>query len=145
MTPDRILTFGDFRLDPVSGHLYRRREPVALAPKAFALLQCLAGQAGRLVSKQELLTAVWPGVFVGDAVLKSTIREVRKALGDDSNEPRFIETAHRRGYRFVAPVDPRRQAAGGRHGRRRACATRAAATSTSRIRSSAPARSISCS
>src|SRR5215203_6813855 len=105
MTPERILTFGEFRLDPVSGHLYRGQQIVALAPKAFALLQFLAGQAGRLVSKQDLLTAVWPGVFVGDDVLKSTIREVRKALGDQSNEPRFIETAHRRGYRFIAPVN----------------------------------------
>lgn len=104
MPQDQIVTFAEFRLDPVSGHLYREDEPVALAPKAFALLQCLVNQAGRLVSKQELLAAVWPGVFVGDAVLKSTIREVRKALGDDSSEPRFIETAHRRGYRFMAPV-----------------------------------------
>ena len=105
MTSERILTFGEFRLDPVSGHLYRGAQIVALAPKAFALLQFLAGQAGRLVSKQDLLTAVWPGVFVGDDVLKSTIREVRKALGDHSSEPRFIETAHRRGYRFMAPVN----------------------------------------
>lgn len=104
MNQDQVVTFAEFRLDPVSGHLYREDEPVALAPKAFALLQCLVSQAGRLVSKQELLAAVWPGVFVGDAVLKSTIREVRKALGDDSSEPRFIETAHRRGYRFMAPV-----------------------------------------
>ncbi len=104
MTPDRILTFAGFRLDAVSGHLYRGDEIVALAPKAFALLQFLANNAGRLVSKQELLSAVWPGVFVGDAVLKGTIRELRKALADDSHEPRFIETAHRRGYRFVAPV-----------------------------------------
>ena len=81
MTPGRILTFGEFRLDPTSGHLFRGTEVVALAPKAFTLLQFLAGQAGRLVSKQELLSAVWPGVFVGDAVLKSTIRELRKALG----------------------------------------------------------------
>jgi pimeloyl-ACP methyl ester carboxylesterase len=100
----RILSFGEFRLDPVSGHLYRRNERVALAPKAFALLQFLAGQAGRLVPKEELLEAVWPDVFVGDAVLKGTIRELRKALQDDSHEPRFIETAHRRGYRFIAHV-----------------------------------------
>ena len=104
MTPDRILTFAEFRLDAVSGHLYRGDEIVALAPKAFALLQFLAGHAGRLVSKQELLSAVWPGVFVGEAVLKGAIRELRKALADDSHEPRFIETAHRRGYRFVSPV-----------------------------------------
>ena len=56
------------------------------------------------MSKQELLSAVWPDVFVGDAVLKGTIRELRKALGDDSHEPRFIETAHRRGYRFIPQV-----------------------------------------
>jgi DNA-binding winged helix-turn-helix (wHTH) protein len=74
---------------------------------------------------------VWPGVFVGDAVLKSTIRELRKALGDDSHEPRFIETAHRRGYRFMAPVTAI-AAAGARQ--RRASATRTAATSTSPIR-----------
>ena len=110
MHTDRILTFGEFRLDPVSGHLYREAEVVPLAPKAFALLSFLAGQSGRLVSKQELLAAIWPGVFVGDAVLKSTIRELRKALGDDSHEPRFIETAHRRGYRFVATVSARRRA-----------------------------------
>ena len=104
MSSERILAFAEFRLDPVSGHLYRRNEAVPLAPKAFALLQFLAGQAGRLTSKEELLGAVWPGVFVGDAVLKGTIRELRKALGDDSHEPRFIETAHRRGYRFIAHV-----------------------------------------
>ena len=97
MSANRILAFAEFRQDPVSGHLYRRNEPVALAPKAFALLELLAGEAGRLLSKQELLTAIWPGVFVGDAVLKSAIRELRKALGDDSSAPRFIETAHRRG------------------------------------------------
>lgn len=104
MAADHILTFGEFRLDAVSGHLYRGLDSIALAPKAFALLQVLAGQAGRLVSKQELLSQVWPGVFVGDSVLKGAIREVRKALNDDSHEPRFIETAHRRGYRFIAPV-----------------------------------------
>src|SRR5687767_4724446 len=104
MNADRVLAFAEFRLDPVSGHLYRRNEAVPLAPKAFTLLQCLAAQSGRLVSKQELLAAVWPDVFVGDAVLKGAIRELRKALDDDSHEPRFIETAHRRGYRFMAHV-----------------------------------------
>src|SRR5687768_7588968 len=104
MSADRVLSFAEFRLDPVAGHLYRKNERIPLPPKAFALLQFLAGQTGRLVSKEELLSAVWPGVFVGDAVLKGTIRELRKALGDDSHEPRFIETAHRRGYRFIPHV-----------------------------------------
>jgi pimeloyl-ACP methyl ester carboxylesterase len=106
MTSDRVLTFGDYRLDPFSGHLYRGDQAVALTPKAFALLHYLAARAGRLVPKTELLSAIWPGVFVGDAVLKSSIRELRKSLGDDSQQPRFIETAHRRGYRFIAPITP---------------------------------------
>ena len=104
MTSGAPLSFGDFHLDPVSGHLYQGSMAVPLTPKGFALLHYLAAQAGRLVPKQELLDAVWPGVFVGDAVLKVTIRELRKALGDDPQAPRFIETAHRRGYRFIAPV-----------------------------------------
>ena len=104
MITETALAFLEFRLDPVSGHLYRGDIPVPLTPKAFALLQYLAQSAGKLVSKQELLDTVWAGVFVGDAVLKSTMREVRKALGDDADAPRFIETAHRRGYRFIAPV-----------------------------------------
>jgi pimeloyl-ACP methyl ester carboxylesterase len=98
------LTFGEFRLDPVSGRLYRGELPVPLTPKAFALLQHLTVGAGRLIPKAELLEVVWPGVYVGDAVLKTSIREIRRALADDSHTPRFIETAHRRGYRFIAPV-----------------------------------------
>ena len=98
------LSFGEFTLDPGSGHLYRGEAILPLTPKAFAVLQHLASNAGRLVGKQELLDTVWPGVFVGDAVLKVAIREVRRALNDDSHAPRFIETAHRRGYRFMAPV-----------------------------------------
>lgn len=101
--------FGPFRLDRVSGQLYRGSAVVPLAPKAFALLQHLASQPGRLFTKEELLESVWPGVFVGDAVLKVAIRDIRKALGDDAHSPRFIETAHRRGYRFrgdeFSPVD----------------------------------------
>lgn len=96
------LTFGEFRLDPVSGQLYRGATPVPLAPKAFALLHCLARSPGRLISKNELLDTLWPGVYVTDAVLKTAIRELRRALDDDSHSPRFIQTAHRRGYRFIA-------------------------------------------
>ena len=104
MPSETPVAFLDYRLDPPSGHVYRGADVVPLTPKAFALLGYLAERAGRLVLKHELLEAIWPGVCVGDAVLKSTIREVRKALGDDPAAPRFIETAHRRGYRFIAPV-----------------------------------------
>ncbi len=104
MVSSPVLTFAEFRLDPERGELLHGTSAVALTPKAFALLEYLASRAGRLVPKQELLDAVWPNVFVGEAVLKGTIRDVRRALGDDSHAPQFIQTAHRRGYRFVAPV-----------------------------------------
>ena len=58
-----IFTFGEFRLDPASGRLTRHGEPVTLAPKAFSLLQYLAGQPGRLIPKDELLSAVWPALL----------------------------------------------------------------------------------
>ena len=70
------------------------------------MLQCLAQRPGRLVTKDELYNAVWPGVFVGDAALKVCVLEIRRALADDAKAPRFIETVHRRGYRFIAPVAP---------------------------------------
>ena len=104
MTGELTRQFGAFRLDPSSGHLYRDGRPVPLTPKAFGVLQHLVANADRLIPKQELLDAVWPGVFVTDAVLKVAIREVRKALDDHPEAPAFIETAHRRGYRFIAPV-----------------------------------------
>ena len=99
-----------------------------LHAEGFALLAVPGERPGRLVSKQELLDAVWPGVYVGDAVLKTTIRDIRRALGDDSHAPRFIETAHRRGYRFIAP---------GRHARTSRCAT-----SVPRPRTPPPARAL---
>ncbi|MGE0362476.1 MAG: alpha/beta fold hydrolase [Vicinamibacterales bacterium] len=104
MTDAPTLTFGPFRLDVRNATLERDGTPVALTPKAFSVLHLLAAHAGRLVTKEEFLDVVWPGVFVGDAALKVCIREIRKALGDDPLTPAYIQTAHRRGYRFVAPV-----------------------------------------
>jgi DNA-binding winged helix-turn-helix (wHTH) protein/tetratricopeptide (TPR) repeat protein len=78
---------------------------VPLAPKAFGVLRHLAEHRNRLVTKDDLLDAVWPGVFVGDAVLKVAVREVRLALDDDAREPQYIQTAHRRGYRFIGDVE----------------------------------------
>ncbi len=75
-----------------------------LTPKAFSVLDYLARHANRLVTKHELLDHVWPEVHVGDAVLKVAIREIRHALHDDSSAPRFVQTARRVGYRFLAPV-----------------------------------------
>lgn len=99
------LSFGPFVLDPVRGTLTREGEPVPLTPRAMDVLDYLARRPGRLVTKAELLDAAWAGTFVGDGALKVCIREIRKALGDDAKRPAYVETAHRRGYRFVAPVE----------------------------------------
>jgi DNA-binding winged helix-turn-helix (wHTH) protein len=73
-------------------------------PKAFAVLHYLIDRSGQLVTKEELLNSIWPDTFVSDAVLKVTIRQLREALDDDPKVPRYIETAHRRGYRFIGQL-----------------------------------------
>ena len=104
MEPQQQVIFHPFRLDVANQRLWREEKAVPLTLKAFAVLRCLVDRAGQLVTKEELLEAVWPQTFVSDAVLKVRIGELRKALGDEARTPRFIETAQRRGYRFVAKV-----------------------------------------
>ena len=101
--------FPPFRLDTVDQCLWRRGETgqderVLLTPKAFAVLHHLLEHAGRLVTQQELLDAVWPDTFVQPEVLKYQIADIRSILGDNPKDPVFIETLPRRGYRFVAAV-----------------------------------------
>ena len=98
------VTFSGFRLDATNEQLSQGVQAIPLRPKAFAVLAHLVEHAGQLVTKQQLLEAVWPGTFVTDAVLKDSIRQLRDALGDDAESPRFIETAHRRGYRFIGRI-----------------------------------------
>jgi DNA-binding winged helix-turn-helix (wHTH) protein/tetratricopeptide (TPR) repeat protein len=96
------LAFPPFRLDVADERLWRGTQAVPLTPKALAVLRYLVEKRGRLVTKDELLNTVWPGVHVGDAVLKSCVLEIRRAMDDHARSPKFIETVHRRGYRFVA-------------------------------------------
>jgi predicted ATPase/DNA-binding winged helix-turn-helix (wHTH) protein len=101
--------FPPFRLDPGNQCLWRRTEVgddkrIRLTPKAFAVLHYLVEHAGRLVTHDELLDAVWPETYVQAEVLKSHIFDVRRALGDRAKQPRFIETFARRGYQFIAAV-----------------------------------------
>src|SRR5262245_21087483 len=100
MTPSGSILFPPFRLEVGGEQLWRNGTVIALRPKTFAVLRHLVENAGRLVTKDELLDTVWPRTAVSDTVLKSCVRELRKALGDDVGEPRYIETVHRRGYRF---------------------------------------------
>jgi DNA-binding winged helix-turn-helix (wHTH) protein len=104
-----IMEFAGFRLDTINLCLWRRGnvgedERTALTPKAFDVLRYLVEHAGRLVTQDEILSALWPQSYVNPEVLKRQVLEVRKALGDDPRNPRFIETMPRRGYRFIAPV-----------------------------------------
>jgi DNA-binding winged helix-turn-helix (wHTH) protein len=101
--------FLPFRPDTVNQFLWRRcdtgdDERILLTPKAFAVLRYLVEDEGRLVTQDELLDAVWPGVHVQPQVVKSHILDIRSALGDRAKNPLFIETLHRRGYRFIAAV-----------------------------------------
>jgi len=96
--------FHSFRLDTVNECLWRGGERIPLTRKAFAIARHLIEHAGRLVTKEELMEAVWPGIYVQEENLKVHILELRRALGDQAKNPSFIETLHGRGYRFIAPV-----------------------------------------
>src|ERR1043165_2876067 len=91
------LRFDEFELDEENALLTRGGRPVALPPKAFAVLCALAKQPGKLTKKEDLLDAVWGHRHVSESVLKTTINQLRSLLGDDPRAPRYIETAHRRG------------------------------------------------
>ena len=93
--------FGPFRLDVENERLWRGREQIILRPKSFAVLRYLVAQPRQLVTRDEILEAVWRGIAVTDAVLTVCIGEIRQALGDDRHRPQYIETVHRRGYRFI--------------------------------------------
>src|SRR6266404_4890640 len=98
------IAFGPYVLEAENARLLRAGRPVALTPKALAVLHYLATRPDRLVTKNELLSFVWEDVLVSDASIKVCVREIRKALNDGAKTPIYIETVHRRGYRFIAPI-----------------------------------------
>jgi TolB-like protein/DNA-binding winged helix-turn-helix (wHTH) protein/Flp pilus assembly protein TadD len=96
--------FKTFRLDTANHLLWRNGDRVPLAPKAFDVLAYLVEHAGRLVTQDEILEALWSETYVNPEVLRKYILEIRRTLGDRPDSPEFIETMPKRGYRFVAPV-----------------------------------------
>jgi|KBSMisStandDraft_5_1062788.scaffolds.fasta_scaffold00566_15 DNA-binding winged helix-turn-helix (wHTH) protein/tetratricopeptide (TPR) repeat protein len=104
MQATKEIAFGQFRLDLTNECLWNGTRAISLRPKAFAVLKLLIDNSGQLLTKQQVLDTVWPGTFVGDAVLKDNIRQLREALHDDAGSPAYIETAHRRGYRFIGKL-----------------------------------------
>ena len=101
-SPDRI--FPPFRLDSVNQCLWREDVRIEIAPKPFAVLRYLVDHPGRLVTQEELLEALWPETYVQPEILRTYILELRKTLGDEAKQPRFIRTFPKRGYQFVAPI-----------------------------------------
>jgi DNA-binding winged helix-turn-helix (wHTH) protein len=95
-----VLCFGEYRLDAVQG-LSRGGNEVRVTPKSLSVLRVLAERAGQVVTKEELFRQVWAETAVSDTALTSCIQELRRAFEDDARKPRFIETVHRRGYRFL--------------------------------------------
>ena len=95
---------GDWRVEPSTDALYQGRRKVHLQPKIMEMLLFLVEHRDRVVSKEEILAAVWPDTFVAEVALTRCISQLRRALDDDTRNPRFIETIPKKGYRIVAPV-----------------------------------------
>lgn len=100
----RRLAFGEFTLDAGDERLYGPVGPIKIGNKAFRVLQVLIEQDGLLVTKDALFESVWDGTIVSESALTSVVKELRRALGDEPRNPRFIESAYGRGYRFIAGV-----------------------------------------
>lgn len=106
-----LLTFRDCELDTRLFALRRSGQPRQVEPLVFDLLLYLARHRNRIVTRQELLDALWAGKVVSESALSSCIKAARQAVGDSGEEQGCIATLHRRGYRFVAPVQEREQPA----------------------------------
>jgi DNA-binding winged helix-turn-helix (wHTH) protein/TolB-like protein/Flp pilus assembly protein TadD len=100
-----VFRFGDFVLDVSQRRLLRSGEDVYLPPKTFELLLHLLQNRGRVLTKDELLEAVWPDVNVVENTLAQRIREIRESLGDGAHGSRFIKTVPKVGYQFIAELD----------------------------------------
>lgn len=100
------LSFGEFTIDRADERLLGPQGPVRLGNKAFRVLLELAEQDGRLLTKDALFSSVWDGTIVGESALTSVIKELRRALGDESRTPRYIESVYGRGYRLLPDVRP---------------------------------------
>jgi DNA-binding winged helix-turn-helix (wHTH) protein/Tol biopolymer transport system component len=100
------VAFGPFRFDPTSDSLRRGDEEVALQPRVLSLLSYLVANRGRVCGKNELLDNLWADSAVSQGSLSEAVKLLRQALGDDPRQPRYVQTVHRRGYRFIgATVD----------------------------------------
>src|SRR5215813_13262460 len=100
-----IYVFGDCELDVQRRVLYRAGQVIRLRRKVFQALTYLLASRDRAVSKEELCQAVWPQLYISDAALESTIRAVRRAIGESGRAPARLQTVHGYGYRFIGAVE----------------------------------------
>jgi TolB-like protein len=107
MSESSVLAFGGFELNAATGELRQKGDLVRLAPQPFRVLELLVRRGGDLVTRTEIRDHVWAGdTFVDfEQGLNFCIRQIREALGDTADAPRFIETHPKRGYRFLMPVE----------------------------------------
>lgn len=94
------IQFGECTFDPVRREVRRAERPLHLSPKAFELLRLLVETRPRAMSKDALFERLWPATFVTDANLAGLVAEIRREIGDDAREPRFVRTVHGFGYAF---------------------------------------------
>src|SRR5262245_33380030 len=104
-------TFGPFCLDRDAYRLSKDDVPLSLPPKVIDLLSLLVSRPSVLVTKEDILAALWPDVAVTDNAITQVVSDLRQALGDKSSTPQYVQTVPRRGYRFVASVEAAEPAA----------------------------------
>jgi DNA-binding winged helix-turn-helix (wHTH) protein len=106
--PEKLLRFGAFELDMAAQQLLKNGRTVRVQPQPFKLLCLLVSLRGQLVTREQIQAALWGAdTFVDvDQGVNFAIKQVRDALGEDADHPLYIQTVPKRGYRFVAPVDP---------------------------------------
>src|SRR5262245_33126305 len=115
--PEAMLRIADRLVDPSLNRVTHGDRTVQVEPKIMHVLVTLAERPGEVVTREELMTRVWNGVFVTDDVLHRAVRELRRLFDDDSEQPKVIETIRKRGYRLIATVH--RQGQEGRERRER--------------------------
>jgi DNA-binding winged helix-turn-helix (wHTH) protein len=99
-----MLRFGAFQIDPRTWTLSREGQTVDLSPRLVEILAYLAARAGTIVTKDELLDRFWPDVHIAENTLTRAVADIRKAIGDSPEQPKYVQTLARRGYRFVPSV-----------------------------------------
>ena len=103
--PRQPFGLGEWRVEPTLDRISRGNETVKVAPRVMQVLLCLADHPGQVVTKRQLIGTVWDKEFVTEAALTRCIAILRRILGDNAGQPRYVENIPRRGYRLVMPTE----------------------------------------